>query len=507
MNASVVEQSTVWAIVLIVVLPIVIIGIGEVEERLRQRDSAFTRPVALLRTWAIPLFAAWVLLRSLFGISDTTLVIRVLGTGVVISLAAVALGVLRILLDQLGGRSTDSGRRAPQLLLALPRVGLLLVTIWLLLDTVWGVDLSAALTALGVTSLVVSFALQDTLSGLASGFLLLFDAPFQPGDWIEWGDDEEGRVVDINWRSSRIVNRNGDLMVVPNAALAAATIINFDQPTRIHRVVVPVQVDYSNPPTLAIEMLLDAARSTRHVLSEPAPTIKVVQVDDPLMGYQAQMWIDDYSLAPQVASEFGALVWYQSHRHDVPLPSPAYNLYMYDGPTVTAESKPDTAEIRRRLQVSPLMAQLSDAALDRLASGGRAERFSRGEVILGEAHATRELRIVWAGTARITVDDQSGNSLGEIELGVGEVFGLLSRGAAWARTPQVIASTDCELVLVDETVAGEVISQNPALATALNQITATRRRRIERWLESLGDDVAPDEPDPDTVSTDQDETP
>ena len=42
-----------------------------------------------------------------------------------------------------------------------------------------------------MTSLVISFALQDTLSGIASGFTLLADQPFGTGDWIE-SDDVEG---------------------------------------------------------------------------------------------------------------------------------------------------------------------------------------------------------------------------------------------------------------------------------------------------------------------------
>ena len=108
-----------------------------------------------------------------------------------------------------------------------------------------------------MTSLVVSFALQDTLGGIASGFTLLADQPFQPGDWIKTGD-LEGRVLDINWRSSRIQTRNGDLVVVPNGQLANATITNFDEPSRLHRVVVPVQVAYSNAPTRVNEMLLAA---------------------------------------------------------------------------------------------------------------------------------------------------------------------------------------------------------------------------------------------------------
>ena len=350
------DPAAVWALILVVVLPVVIISAAELEERLRQRDSALTPIVSILRSWTVPFFAVWALTRGLFGLDPDGLVSRILGTGLLLSAAAAGLALVRLLVNWLKtwGDESDERRGVPQLLLAMPRVAVIIVTGWFLIDGVWGVDLSAALTALGVTSLVISFALQDTLSGLASGALLLGDAPFKPGDWIQFGD-LQGKVIDINWRSSRIQDRNGDLHVVPNAQLAKDKVVNYVEPTRLHRVVVPVQVAYLNPPTLAKEMLLDAARSTPGVLDDPPPAVRVVQVDDPLMGYEVHMWIEDFQDAPKVSSTFGSLVWYASHRHDVPLPSPAQDLYLYDGVEAGAADTPDRAEVRRRLRVSPLL--------------------------------------------------------------------------------------------------------------------------------------------------------
>ena len=305
------DPRAIWAIVLVVVIPIALISVGEIEERLRQRDSVLTRVVAIIRTWTIPLFSLWAVGRGLLDFEGSALLMRLIGTALVMSLAAAALRVVGIVVGALRGRSRDQRGGVPALVLALPRVLVLIATFWVLVDSVWGVDLSSALTALGVTSLVVSFALQDTLSGLASGFLLLSDAPFQPGDWIQYGD-LQGRVVDTNWRSSRIQNRNGDLVIVPNSQLAGAMLVNYDEPTRHHRIVVPVQVAFVNPPTLAKEMLLDAARSTPGVLADPAPGVRVVQIDDPLMGYEVDLWVDDFETAPKVESDFGSLVWYFS---------------------------------------------------------------------------------------------------------------------------------------------------------------------------------------------------
>jgi small-conductance mechanosensitive channel/CRP-like cAMP-binding protein len=485
------DPSAAWALILVVVLPVVIIGAAELEERLRQGDSSFTPVVSILRSWTLPFFAAWALTRGLFGLEGSNLLVQLLGTGFLLSAAAAALAVVRILVAWMRtwGEGSDDRRSVPQLLLALPRVAVLIAAGWFLIDGVWGVDLSAALTALGVTSLVVSFALQDTLSGLASGALLLTDAPFKPGDWIQFGD-LRGTVVDINWRSSRIRDRNGDLHVVPNSQLAQDKVINYGEPSNLHRVVVPVQVAYVSPPTLAREMLLDAARSTPGVLEHPPPAVRVVQIDDPLMGYEVDMWIEDYADEPRVASTFGSLVWYASHRHDVPLPSPAQDLYLYDGVEAGEAGVPDRAEIRRRLRVSALLDHLDEDAVDRLAAAARAERFAENEEILQASRENPGLYVLWAGSAEMSIEVEPGYPLRIADLAAGDVFGLVGLSENWPQPPRTIAISDCEVVIVDNATAQSVTSHDPALAAALNQVINARRRRIDRVVEAAASQLA-----------------
>lgn len=499
------EAGLLWAALLIIALPIVIIGAGELEERLRYRDSRFLPAVSILRTWILPLFAIWAVLAALLG--TNAFATRVVGSALLLAITAAALAVLRVIIDWVRDRPKTGGRRQlPRLLLAVPRLLVILVAAWLLVVGVWDLDLSSLLTALGVTSLVVSVALQDTLSGIASGFLLMSDHPFQPGDWIEAGE-VEGRVVDMNYRSSRIENRDGDLVIIPNSQLATATITNFDEPSRMHRVEVEFQVAYVNPPTLAIAMILDAARSTPGVLEDPPPTVKVVQIDDPLMGYKAQLWIDDYTIAPRVKSDFSALIWYQSHRHEVPLPSPAYDLYISDAVEAAAAGQVDRAEIRRRLRRSSLLDQLGEDDLDRLAVGTQPVRFARGELIVDADAVSRDLYVLWDGRARmVIVDDTDGSERSVAELSEGDIFGLLSRSDEWGETPRVVAITDCEVLIIGADAAGGVASRNPDLADALNQLMATRRRRVERMLRERFTEVSPTETQPAIAIDASDET-
>ena len=478
------DSSAAWAALIIVVLPLMIIGSGEMEERLRQRDSPYQPTIATLRIWVVPLLTIWVLARALLDTADDGLFIRLLGTAVVLASAVAALSAFRVVVAELADRPRRTGRRPiPRLLLALPRLLLVLATAWLLIAGVWGIDLSALLTALGVTSLVVSLALQDTLSGIASGFTLLADQPFSTGDWIE-SDDVEGRVIDVNWRATRIQDRNGDLVVIPNGQLAKATIVNFDQPSRLHRVKVSVQIDRSAPPTTAIAMLVDAARSTPGIVEDPPPFAQVTQIADPVVDYEASMWIEDYSLAPQVEADFGALVWYLSYRHDVPLPNPAQDVYFFDGAKAAIESRVTAAEVRQRIADIPLVAALDDDALDKLAAVASINQYRSGETIIEEG-TQRDLLLMHSGRARLVLRRADLEDLNVVDIEAGEAFGVLSESPVSDRA-LVVATTDCEVLRIPPEGAGRAIAIAPDLANVLDQLAATRRRRIERVLRRSG---------------------
>ena len=481
MTASFEASNVLVASIVIVLLPALIIGVGELEERLRQRDSSLRPSVAIVRVWVVPLTAAWLLVSALFDVDTSRFGVRLLGTALLLAVAAALLSAFRVLVGRIADRPRRSGRRSvPRLLLAVPRLAIILVTAWWLIAGVWGVDLSAALTALGVTSLVVSFALQDTLGGIASGFTLLADQPFSPGDWVKSGD-VEGRVIDVNWRSTRIENRDGDLVVIPNGQLSKATIVNFDQPSRFHRVMVPVQIERTAPPTAAKAMLLEAARSTSGVVADPPPVVFVTNIADPVVDYQAFMWVDDFAIVPRVRADFASLVWYLSYRHGVPLPNPAQDLYLYDGVQTKLAAQVTPADVRRALLDAPLLAEIPDEVLDRLAGASSIAAYQAGEVIVGP-DAGNDVFVLVDGGAGLVMRGVGTTDVDVLDHDPGEVLGVLGGFEEAGRDAVVVARADCRVVRIPAEAAVASLASAPGLAAAFEQLGVSRRRRCDRAM-------------------------
>lgn len=107
-------------------------------------------------------------------------------------------------------------------------VNLVRVSIWFLalltvLEPVFGVQPTAFIAALGVTSIALSFGLQTTISNVISGLGLMLGKVIEVGEWIEVGG-YQGVVTDITWRSTTIKSLIGDVIVIPNSVLNTTTL-------------------------------------------------------------------------------------------------------------------------------------------------------------------------------------------------------------------------------------------------------------------------------------------
>jgi small-conductance mechanosensitive channel len=109
------------------------------------------------------------------------------------------------------------------------RIGVTVLALITALESV-GVPVAPLLTTLGIGSLAVALALQDTLANFFAGLHLLADRPVRPGDYIKLIEGAEGFVDTIGWRSSRLRTTANNIVVIPNQKLSQAILTNFHLP-------------------------------------------------------------------------------------------------------------------------------------------------------------------------------------------------------------------------------------------------------------------------------------
>ena len=90
-----------------------------------------------------------------------------------------------------------------------------------------GLEITPMLTALGVGGLAVALALQDTLANLFAGLYLTVAKHIRIGNYIQLSSGEEGYLVDIDWRASRLRQLSNNTVLVPNAKLSQSIVTNY----------------------------------------------------------------------------------------------------------------------------------------------------------------------------------------------------------------------------------------------------------------------------------------
>ena len=89
-----------------------------------------------------------------------------------------------------------------------------------------GAQLDALLTTSALLTAVIGLSLQDTLGNLFAGLSIQAQNPFEVGDWIQYDDNENdiGKVIEINWRATKVLTLDDVEIIIPNGPLARAPI-------------------------------------------------------------------------------------------------------------------------------------------------------------------------------------------------------------------------------------------------------------------------------------------
>ncbi|OGS21467.1 MAG: hypothetical protein A2252_07055 [Elusimicrobia bacterium RIFOXYA2_FULL_39_19] len=124
-------------------------------------------------------------------------------------------------------------------------IAIFIVAILIILNLL-GISIAPIITALGIGGLAVALALQETLSNLFAGIYTILAKQIRVGDYIQLESGQEGYVLDIGWRSTRIRALPNNIVVIPNSKLSQTIVTNYYQPEKELAILVNLGVDYSS---------------------------------------------------------------------------------------------------------------------------------------------------------------------------------------------------------------------------------------------------------------------
>jgi len=343
------------------------------------------------------------------------------------------------------------------------------------LSSVWGADLGGFLTALGVGSLVLGLALQDSLGNIFSGVALLFEQPIGMGDWVQIGDSL-GKVVEVNWRSVHLKTMAEDLLVIPNSELSKGQFTNFSRPTPLHRVEIPISFSYDDPPNRVRQLLIAAAQEIPGVLSKPPVDVVIESYGDFAINYTVEIFAPNYSLGEEdIRDEMNLRIWYLAQRHGLTIPYPIRHEIPYTPPLIGPEQRLATS--LQLLKSTPGFAGLPSEQLERLLLNCPVRTYAADEVVLHQHMALDGLYLILEGEAELVMPDVGGEACSLGILQQGEYFGEKS-ALLHGRTSDTLvrAATDLQVLVIPTERLQDLLLEAPRLATDLAEVLEIRRR-------------------------------
>lgn len=155
-----------------------------------------------------------------------------------------------------------------------------------------GVDLSNLAVIAGALSVGIGFGLQDVIKNLVSGIILLFERPFKVGDWVLIGG-EEGKIKQINIRSTEVETFNKASVIIPNATLISSSLTNLTHGNNWQRQTIAVGVSYDSDAEQVTKLLLECARSCKKVMKVPAPYVLFKNFGESSLDFELRIYVSD----------------------------------------------------------------------------------------------------------------------------------------------------------------------------------------------------------------------
>ncbi len=476
-----------WAIALMVSVPLITVALGEIIDRLRSSGSQYRRFFEILRAIVLPAITLFIVAKFLFHMNtpppgpdgakaDVGWLFPIILSLLYVSLAYAAFVFLSTLKFEKDPKAWEN--RIPGLFKAILTILVFGIPIIFLLGA-WGIKVGNFAKYASLAAAATAFALQDALSSITKGFLLVLDKPFAVGDWIEV-DGIKGQVIDISWRSTRLQVAGNDIVIIPNLIISDNSVYNYTAGDISYRDNIELGFSYNDSPNRVKEILLDVLQDCPDIAKLPAPIIYTVSYDDFSIGYKLYFYVKVYVSsfdAERIRDDVMNRIWYAAARGGISIPFPI----AVEGPPKTFE--PDylaiTEGIFNFLCQNRYFSDLPKDTLRQLANVAELTPFATGETVFTEGEISQGINLIHTGEVRLHYSTDNGDGATEVAR-ENDIISEISLLGKRANPSTANAITDTKVLKFSKGTLTPIIEKHPKFARQLNTLIESRMRHVQK---------------------------
>ncbi len=375
------------------------------------------------------------------------------------------------------------GAPVPRLLRDMLTLLIYLIAVTGIIGIVFQKDVTGFWAASGVLGLVLGFALQSMILDIFTGLAVNIDRPFKLGDWIEvhGSDGFTGKIIEINWRTTRLANEVNNIIIVPNRLLSTAVVTNYYAPDKTSRHETSFIFDFAVPTERVRRVILAGAKAAMgkrpELLEKPEPSVIVNALNSTDVEYKVRYWMTPWNtMAPGMARNH-VITSVLEHLKQAGL-YPAYpkqDIFYAELPERVLDSKSveDRTQLLGRIE---MFEHLELDELRQLATNMALRSYRSGEHVIEQGAAGESMFILSEGLLHAFINTNgTANQLKVGEINPGEFFGEMSLLTGEPRSASIVAATDVVVHEITREHITALLTKRPEIASTISTVVAHRR--------------------------------
>ena len=247
----------------------------------------------------------------------------------VIAAAQVVIWSVRYLLRKfLRNTNFEEGTRF--MVMRLVRTVVYFLVIVVALDTA-GIDLTVFWASSAALLVGVGIGLQNFFNDVVSGFVLLLEGGVRVGDELEV-DGMMVRVERIDLRSTRVITRFGNLIVIPNGLISGQTVRNFTQGENATLIQLDVGVAYGSEVERVKAILLEAANAEEEVVKKAQTAVLFNDFGESSLQFTVYFWIEKPFMRKLISSNIRFRIDETFRVNGIRIPFPQRDVHVHQAP-------------------------------------------------------------------------------------------------------------------------------------------------------------------------------
>lgn len=190
-----------------------------------------------------------------------------------------------------------------------------------------GLKLTFIIASVSALLVGVGFGLQNIFNDFFSGIILLFDGSIKVDDVVEVGDIV-GRVKEIGVRTTKVLDRNNIILIIPNSKFTTDQVINWSHLDQKSRFSVAVGVAYGSDVRLVEKLLLDCALENEDVERQPDPFVRFVDFGESSLDFLLFFWTNNTFGVENVKSHLRFAIDQKFREHNITIPFPQRDIHI-----------------------------------------------------------------------------------------------------------------------------------------------------------------------------------